>query len=140
MFAPVYKRNWLDKSEQKTEIVVHPLFKAFLEEGRDTSHFQGSHELSLRDHFEMQRVCQAHIDNACSKTLNINSKITADELSNLYMEYLPELKGVTIYPDNSRPNQPLTPIPRDQIHKYTKQFTDTEATTNTTCKEGACDL
>ncbi len=62
----------------------------------------------------MQRTCQKHVDNAVSKTINVSGDISPEELSNAYMEYFPELKGVTIYPEGSRENQPLTPLTMEE--------------------------
>jgi ribonucleoside-diphosphate reductase alpha chain len=141
MFAPAYRRKYRDGDELKEEVVIHPLFKQFVEEGRDVSHFQGAHELSMRDHFEMQRVCQGHIDNAVSKTINVPAGTSADELSELYQEYLPHLKGVTVYPDGSRENQPLTPMPLNEALAHVgAQGIGIEAFGRDTCKDGKCDL
>jgi ribonucleoside-diphosphate reductase, adenosylcobalamin-dependent len=141
MFAPAYLRRFRDGDELKEEVVVHPLLKKFIEEKRGIKHFQGSYELSLRDHLEMQRVCQKHVDNACSKTINVKD-LTEEELSDVIIEFLPELKGLTIYPDGSRENQPLTPMPLDEAIEYIKEgkATKTEATSKDTCKSGSCDI
>jgi len=128
MFASAYERTYRDGEELAKETVIHPLFQRFLDEGRDTSHFQGAHELSMRDHFEMQRVCQRHVDNAVSKTINVPAGTSADELSELYMEYLPDLKGVTVYPDGSRENQPLAPLNLEDAMKAAG------------CRSGVCEL
>ena len=69
------------------------MYARFRAENRSTDHFLGAHELSIRDHFEMQRVCQRHVDNAVSKTINLPKHTDADELSDLYMEFFPELKA-----------------------------------------------
>ena len=87
----------------------------------------------------MQRICQAHLDNACSKTINLKPGTSKDELSELYMEYLPELKGVTVYPEGSREDQPLTPIPIEDAIKYAKEAIE-EATATDSCKNGKCDI
>lgn len=139
MFAPAYRRKYRDNDELKEEVVIHPLFKRFVEEGRDVSHFQGAHELSMRDHFEMQRVCQSHIDNAVSKTINVPAGTSADELSALYQEFIPHLKGVTVYPNGSREDQPLTPMPLDEAMKHVGG-SQTEAFATDTCKDGKCDI
>jgi ribonucleotide reductase alpha subunit len=102
------------------------------------SHFQGAHDLSMRDHFEMQRICQAHLDNACSKTINVPQGTSVDELSDLYMEFLPSLKGVTVYPDGSRENQPLTPISLDEAIRL-QGGQKVEAPT-ADCAGGKCDI
>lgn len=139
MFAPAYRRKYRDGDTLKEEVVIHPLFKQFVEEGRDVSHFQGAHELSMRDHFEMQRTAQTHIDNAVSKTINVPAGTSADELSALYQEFLPHLKGVTIYPDGSRENQPLTPMPLEEALSHV-QSAQLEAYAKDTCKDGKCDI
>jgi len=139
MFAPAYERKYWDDEERKTEVVVHPLLKRFINEGRDVSHFQGTYEIPLEDHFEMQRVCQKHIDNAVSKTINVMPGTPADELSDALIEYFPELKGTTIYPEGSRENQPLTPISLDEAVKYVDK-SKSEATTLDMCKDGKCDI
>lgn len=139
MFAPAYKRKFRDGEELKEEIVVHPLFRQFVQEGRDVSHFQGAHDLRIRDHFEMQRVCQRHLDNACSKTINLPPGTSEEELSDLYMEFFPELKGVTVYPDGSRENQPLTPLSIEEALAHIDS-TDQGALSGDACRSGSCDI
>ena len=140
MFASAYKRKYRNGDELAEEIVIHPLFKRFMDEGLSVKHFQGAHELKVKDHFEMQRTVQRHVDNAVSKTINVPNNISSDELSELYMEFFPELKGVTIYPDGSREDQPLTPIDlADAIAAY-KANAQSGAAGNDNCKSGVCDL
>jgi ribonucleoside-diphosphate reductase alpha chain len=139
MFAPAYRRRYRDGDNLKEEVVIHPLFKRFVEEGRSVEHFQGAHELSMRDHFEMQRVCQAHIDNAVSKTINVPAGTKPDELSELYQEYLPHLKGVTVYPDGARENQPLVPMPLNEALEHVGARA-VEAFGQDTCRDGKCDI
>lgn len=140
MFAAAYERKYRDGNELKTEIVVHPLFKQFIDAGMDVSHFQGAHDLSMRDHFEMQTVCQRHLDNACSKTINVPQGVSENELSDLYMEFLPYLKGVTIYPEGSRADQPLTPISLDQARQYVLEGVQIGSSGMDSCKSGKCDI
>lgn len=140
MFAPAYKRKYRDGDKLKEEIVIHPLFKKFMDEGRSVKHFQGAHDIKLKDHFEMQRVVQRHIDNAVSKTINVPPGVKEQELSDLYMEYFPELKGVTIYPEGSRENQPLTPMDLDEAVKAYKKDMESAAAVEDKCKSGVCEL
>jgi ribonucleoside-diphosphate reductase alpha chain len=140
MFAPAYKRKYRDGDKLKEEIVVHPLFKRFMDEGRSVKHFQGAHDLKLKDHFEMQRVVQRHIDNAVSKTINVPHGVKEAELSELYMEYFPDLKGVTVYPEGSREDQPLTPMDIDEAIKAYKNHAESAAAVEDKCKSGVCEL
>jgi len=107
--------------------------------GKDVSHFQSAYELKMRDHFEMQRVCQRHIDNAVSKTINVPPGTSEQELSDLYMEYLPELKGVTVYPEGSRENQPITPMTFEDVLPFINS-TSEAALSGDACKDGSCDV
>lgn len=122
IFAPLYERRFRKGDEIAKETVMHPLYEQFTASGWDTSHFEGAHELSIRTHLEMQAVCQEHVDNAVSKTINVPQGTPAEELSELLIEYLPRLKGVTVYPDGSREDQPLTPLPTPD------------------CRSGVCEL
>lgn len=140
MFASAYKRKYRDGDNLAEEIVIHPLFKKFMDEGLSVKHFQGAHELKVKDHFEMQRTVQRHVDNAVSKTINVPNNISVDELSDLYMEFFPELKGVTIYPDGSRENQPLTPMDFEQAVQAYEANSQAGSAGNDNCKSGVCDL
>lgn len=139
IFAPAHVRKFRKGDEKMTEVVVDPLFQAAVAAGRDVSHFVGAHDLSIRDHLEMQRVCQKHVDNAVSKTINVPHGTSAGELSDLLMEFLPDLKGVTVYPDGSREDQPLTPIPLDKALELAKDAV-AKAQSADACRSGACDL
>lgn len=116
--GPGHIRKFRDGDELKSEVVVHPLFRAMVEEGRDTNHFVSSYDLDLRAHFEMQRTCQRHIDNSVSKTINLLPGTSASQLSDLYMEFLPDLKGVTVYPEGSREDQPITPLSQAAVLEH----------------------
>lgn len=142
MFAPAYRRRYRDGDALAEEVVIHPLFARFLIDGKSVKHFQGAHELKVKDHFEMQRVVQRHVDNAVSKTINVPHGLKGEELSELYMEFLPELKGVTIYPDGSRENQPLTGMDLDEAIKYAGDHADAliGAAGFDNCKDGKCDI
>jgi len=138
-FGPGNLRRFRDGDNLKTEVVVHPLFKKMYEAGEDVSHFQTAYTLTMRDHFEMQRVCQKHIDNAVSKTINVPPGTSEQELSDLYMEYFPELKGVTVYPEGSRADQPITPMSLEEVLPYLNSSAG-GALSGDTCKDGSCDV
>lgn len=139
IFAVAHRRKFRKGDELAEEIVLDSMYARFCAEGRETSHFLGAHELAIRDHFEMQRVCQRHVDNAVSKTINLPSGCSPDELSDLYMEFFPELKGVTVYPDGSREDQPLTPLSRAEALALAA-VASTAASVEERCRNGSCDL
>lgn len=102
MFAPAYERRFWSGEERKTELVLHPLFKQFMDEGRAVDHFVGSRDLSVRDHLEVQKIIQKYVDNAVSKTINIPQDYPIEDMEALWLEYLPYLKGTTFYRENTR--------------------------------------
>lgn len=138
MFAPAYERRWWVGDARHSEVVVHPLLAEYVRCGLDTGHFQGTFDLSIRDHLEMQRTCQKHVDNAVSKTINLAPGTDPEELSDLIMEYLPELKGITVYPEGSRENQPLTPLSMEQAMEHIESSTGTAGVDS--CRGGVCDV
>lgn len=71
---------------------------------------EGAADLTPKQHFEMQRVVQQHIDNAVSKTINLPTDYSIDDLSDLWLEYLPHIKGSTFYRWGSRENEPFSPV------------------------------
>lgn len=140
-YAQAMERRFRDGDNIATEIIIDPMFQRFVSEGRDVSHFVGAQDISIRDHMEMQRVCQKHVDNAVSKTINLAPGTSAEVLSELYMEYLPDLKGITVYPEGSRENQPLTALPFDKALELAMTAKAAEQTvTDDRCRSGVCDL
>lgn len=148
MFAPAYERRFWMGNERKVELVLHPLFKQFMDEGRDVSHFVGSRDLSVRDHLEVQKVIQKHIDNAVSKTINMPQDYPIEDMESLWLEYLPYLKGTTFYRENSR-NMVMEdgsiqgpPLVALSIEEAKARYT-AEATTgkdDTDCAGGMCEI
>ncbi len=139
IFAMAYERRYRSGDELKMEVVSDPLFKRYVTEGRRTDDFQNSYDLSVRDHLEMQRACQKHVDNAVSKTINLPPGTSEEELSDLLMEFVPELKGVTVYPIGSRENQPLTPLTREEAEEAVfKAIAGADGSDS--CRSGVCDI
>ncbi len=149
MFAPAYERRYFDGETRKTELVFHPLFEEFMREGKSVEHFVGSHDLSVRDHLEVQKIVQRHVDNAVSKTINIAEDCPMEDVEALWLEYLPYLKGTTFYRDNTRGYinkkgekelPPLTPIP---LNDAKNRFVETHAQGTVPameCPTGVCNI
>lgn len=139
IFAMAYERRYRKGDEIAMEVVADPLFKKFVENGLSTANFQNAYDLSIRDHLEMQRTCQKHVDNAISKTISLPPGTSDEELSELLMEFVPDLKGVTVYPVGSRENQPLTPLPAEKAEELVFNAI-LESGGNDACKSGKCDI
>ncbi len=122
LFAPAYWRRFYrptpDGSRQlDRELVVDPLWTELEEQGKSIDVLEGAYDISPEKHFDMQAICQKHIDNATSKTINLPENYSLDNLSSLWLEYLPYLKGTTFYRAGSRGQEPLEAIPLDEARK-----------------------
>jgi ribonucleoside-triphosphate reductase len=74
-------------------------------------------ELTLEDVLATQRMLQKEfVDNAISITINVDStKLSKEELKATLKHYLPDLKGVTIFPEVSMPQTPLERLSWEEL-------------------------
>lgn len=149
LFAPAYWRRFYrptpDGSRQlDKELVVDPLWDTLEHEGKDISVLEGAYDISPEQHFNVQQICQRHIDNAVSKTINLPESYPVDSLADLWLEYLPSLKGTTFYRAGSRGEEPLEAIPLEEAKKLvaTKEHKHAEINEQNSfdCPDGVCEV
>jgi ribonucleoside-diphosphate reductase alpha chain len=109
--AAVYWRtrfvNTDDGSRQRERtLVVRDEYNEF----RDV--IQGAADISVESHFKMQAIVQSHIDNAVSKTINLPNDYPMEALADLWLDYLPYMKGSTFYRWGTREFEPISPVPQ----------------------------
>lgn len=144
VYSYVYSRKTGDSG---TYNVIHPLLARIgttqswltdeiieqLDTGKGTTDIHGipknlakclvtAHQVIPEQHVRMQAVFQEHIDNAVSKTVNLPTKASVEDVSNVFrLAYKLGCKGTTIYRDGSRDGQILTTSQntnlRDSIRK-----------------------
>jgi ribonucleoside-diphosphate reductase alpha chain len=120
IFSPVYKRKFNvedkhGKSKVKEVLEVGNLCREFVREGKDTSHFIGAYQISPWEHMEVQTTCQKYVDNSISKTINMRKDFPKEELSELLLEHLPEIKGTTLYREGSKGMEILVPVDHSKM-------------------------
>jgi ribonucleotide reductase alpha subunit len=148
-YSCAYERRFWKNNERQVELVFHPLFEQFMKEGKDVSHFVGSHDLTVKDHLEVQRIVQKHVDNAVSKTINMAQDYPLEDMEKLWLEYLPNLKGTTFYRENTRgyvdeqgvvQEPPLKAIPlQEAIARFTETH-EVNAQQVDDCPSGICSI
>ncbi len=133
LFAPAYHRRFLDGEEVDE---VHPLFAKRLQglglltdtlvgraaragharvEGMPADLarlFVTAHQVPPRHHVAIGAAFQKHVDNSVSKTVNLSSDATVDDVAEVIgLAHALGCKGITVYRDASRTGQVLSTPP-----------------------------
>ena len=114
IFAPMYKRRYREGNVWRDTVVLDPMFKEALEQGKDHSHIVGAYDVDPEEHMMVQATLQRYIDNAISKTINLPNDATPEEISKIALRYAPYLKGMTVYRAGSK-GTPEMPEPLEAI-------------------------
>jgi ribonucleoside-diphosphate reductase alpha chain len=145
LFAPAYWRRFYRPTEDGNrkldkELVVDPLWNAV----EDKNLLEGAYDVTPENHFEVQRIIQKHIDSAISKTINLPTDYKVDNLSDLWLEYLPFVKGSTFYRAGSRGEEPLEAIDLVQAKQLLSERSAEEGNIAESslmdCPDGQCDV
>jgi ribonucleoside-diphosphate reductase alpha chain len=118
LFAVAFKRRYLKGKEWHFQYVVDATARRLVEKyNLDADDIETAYDLA-RDperRIAFQAWVQKWVDHGISSTLNLPSvgeqQFTHKEFGEMLYGYLPDLRGVTAYPDGSRGGQPLTVVP-----------------------------
>jgi ribonucleoside-diphosphate reductase alpha chain len=117
IFCSAYKRRYLKHTVWQYQYVIDPIVKKLVDSGIDPNLIEDAYSIDFERRLEFQAWVQKYVDHSISSTVNLakwgsetNNDATVRDLGNKMMKYLPELRGLTIYPDGSRSGQPLTPV------------------------------
>lgn len=137
LFAKGYKTN----DRVGVRYYIHPLYKTLLEEGQEIPDwFVDSYDIKPMEHFEVQVAVQKYTDSSVSKTINMPRGATPEQLSNLLLEYIWDLKGVTVYVDGCKGEQPLNKLSEKEAMKYLKEASSEQDEKAVQCSKGTCEL
>ncbi len=85
-----------------------------------------AHDINWDDRLKMQAAAQEHITMSISSTVNLPNSATREDIASVYKRaYTLDLKGITVYRDGCKENQPVQFSKPDIIKKYSQKL-DTE--------------
>jgi ribonucleoside-diphosphate reductase alpha chain len=138
---PLFCKSYLRHDQISDRAYIHPIYKNILENNEEMPDwYVDTVDLKPEDHFEMQSACQKYTDGAVSKTINCPRGFGVDQLNNLLLEYIRDLKGVTLYVDGSRGEQILNPLTEEETKKYLEEGNVVEDQEERRCSNGACEI
>lgn len=90
---PIFSRDYIRKDATGTFRVTHPLF-----EGECGKHLVTAMDISPKEHIDVQATLQKFVDASISKTINLPSTATVEDISEAYKyAYYSGCKGVSVY-------------------------------------------
>jgi len=141
---PLFAKAYMRSDRVSERMYIHPQYQDMIINGQETPEwFVDAFDLKPKDHFEMQVACQKFCDASVSKTINLPKETTDEDLSALLLEYMYDLKGVTVYKDGSREGQILNKIEDKVVRDYL--LTDVKVENNletddVQCATGTCEI
>ncbi len=119
IFCVAMKRRYLKGEAVHYQYVIDPTAKRLVDAGVNPDTIEDAYVLAenVERRVEFQAYLQKFVDHSISSTINIpawgselNNDSKVRDFGNMLMKYLPNLRGMTTYPDGARDGQPLTPI------------------------------
>lgn len=147
IFCVAYKRRYLKGLTWHYEYVIDPTAKRLIDQGHKPSHIEDSYALAndIERRVAFQSWVQQYVDHGISSTINlpswgteINNSDTIKTIGDMFIKYLPHVRGLTVYPDGARGGQPLTPVSLEtalngQNEVFVEQFDMCDLTKGGTC-------
>lgn len=132
-----YLRRWKDGDIWQEKYVVDPTAQRRIEAGMDPDDIEDAYKISFATQVDMQAWFQKYVDHGISFTINLPHPVTEENEIKSYGEQLliklPQLRGVTVYPDGARSGQPITPVSYDEA-------VNPEVYQEDQCLSGSCNI
>jgi len=110
MFSAAHIRRWMNNGITEETVIIDPAVYKYYDVVEDS--FSLSYDLGRR--LRVLAAIQKYVDMAISVTINVSSDANEEgnkgKIKDLVLQYLPRLRGLTMYRDGSRGLSPLTPI------------------------------
>ncbi len=132
LFCVAYKRRYLSEGTTwKYQYVIDPTAKRLIEAGAKPEDVEDAYSLAQEPERRVafQAWLQKFVDHGISSTINLpawgtefNNESLVKPFGDMLMRYLPDLRGITCYPDGSRGGQPLTNVSYKTAMKHEGQI------------------
>lgn len=146
LFAVAYKRRYIDENVWKYQYVVDATAQRLIDKyDVDPASIETAYDLAFDParRLEMQAFVQSFVDHAISSTINLpafdQQPFTPAEFGAILLEYLPRLRGITVYPDGARGGQPLTVVPYSEAKEF-EGLEFEEFGLESACVSGVCGI
>jgi len=117
IFCVAYKRRYLKHRIWNYQYVIDPAAERLVAAGVNPENIEDAYSIDEERRINFQAWVQRYVDHAISSTINLpfwgsesNNESTVHEFGDMLLDYLPQLRGMTCYPDGARGGQPLTPV------------------------------
>jgi len=147
IFCVAYKRRYLKGTVVNYQYVIDPCAQRLIESGVSPELIEDAYSLAenVERRVEFQHWLQKYVDHAISSTINLpswgselNNDSKVQDFGVMLMKYLPELRGITCYPDGARGGQPLTPVKYSTAIKHVGEIFVEQADICDLTKGGSC--
>lgn len=127
IFAIAVKRRYLHGESWKYQHIIDACAERLINRGIDPAAIEDAYDLGedVERRVAFQAYIQSFVDMGCSSTINLprwgsstNNEQNVRHFGETLYKYLPQLRGITVYPDGARGGQPLNRVPYEEAKKY----------------------
>lgn len=128
IFCSAYKRRYKKGVDLNAyQYVIDPTAKRLIESGVSPDSIEDAYVLAedVERRVAFQAWVQKYVDHGISSTINLphwgselNNDNTVQQFGSMLIKYLPNLRGITCYPDGARGGQPLSPVKYSTASKH----------------------
>jgi ribonucleoside-diphosphate reductase alpha chain len=146
IFCVAYKRRYLNGRTWNYQYVIESIAKRLIEkDGVDPDSIEDAYSIAPERRVAFQAWLQQYVDHGISSTINLpawgseaNNEDKVREFGDMLMKYLPDLRGITCYPDGARSGQPLTAVKYSTAMKHVGQIFEETVDVCDWTKGGTC--
>jgi ribonucleoside-diphosphate reductase alpha chain len=112
------KRRYAKGNGWSYQYIIDPTAKRLIDSGIDPDMIEDAYTLAEEPERRVafQAWVQQYVDHGISSTINLpawgtelNNESLVEDFGNMLIKYLPNLRGITCYPEGGRGNQPISP-------------------------------